>query len=129
MFEAITSFMGVSVKDLEVAKNFYSETLGLKLESEEMGLRYQLPGGGMFFIYPKADHEPATFTILNFVVEDIDVAVDTLRNKGVNFEFYENMPVQPDDKGIMRGRASGNGPDIAWFKDPSDNILSVLQDK
>jgi hypothetical protein len=80
------------------------------------------------FIYPKDDHQPATFTILNFVVDDIDEAADTLKGKGVNFEHYDNMPGKPDQKGILRGLEAGQGPDIAWFKDPAGNILSVLQD-
>jgi len=129
MFTAKAAFSGFSVNDLAKAKTFYTETLGLKLADEEMGLNFQLPGGGGVFVYPKEDHQPATFTVLNFVVEDIDVAVNELVGKGVVFEHYDNMPVAPDDKGIVRGLAANQGPDIVWFKDPAGNILSVLQDK
>ena len=90
-----------------------------------MGLEVSLPSGGSVFVYLKADHQPATFTILNFVVEDIDAAVDELKGKGVEFEIYEEM--QQDEKGIARGKSQNRGPDIAWFKDPAGNILSVLQ--
>lgn len=126
MFEPIAAFSGFSVDDLAKAKEFYTQTLGLKLDDETMGLTFVLPGGGKIFIYPKEDHQPATFTILNFVVEDIDVAVDTLAARGMHFEQYGGM-MQTDEKGVARGKASGNGPDIAWFKDPAGNILSVLQ--
>jgi catechol 2,3-dioxygenase-like lactoylglutathione lyase family enzyme len=130
MLEAQAAFSGFSVNELAKAKNFYTEVLGLKLLDESMGLRLQLPGSGAIFVYEKADHQPATFTILNFVVEDIDTAVDGLTSKGVQFEHYasEGGP-KTDEKGIARGRAINMGPDIAWFKDPAGNILSVLQDK
>jgi predicted enzyme related to lactoylglutathione lyase len=84
-----------------------------------------LPGGGTVFVYPKDDHQPATFTILNFEVEDIDEAVDELTNRGVQFERYADLPV--DEKGILRGISQNRGPDIAWFKDPAGNILAVLK--
>jgi predicted enzyme related to lactoylglutathione lyase len=84
-----------------------------------------LPGGGTAFAYPKDDHQPATFTLLDFVVDDIDEAVDELKSRGVSLERYEGMP--QDQKGIMRGIAHQMGPDIAWFKDPAGNILAVLQ--
>ena len=127
MFKAKAAFSGFSVDDLEKAKKFYTEILGLKVESESMGLRLHLPGGGTVFIYPKGDHQPATFTILNFNVDNIDEAVDELTNRGVQFEHYEDGP-KTDEKGILRGRAQNMGPDIAWFKDPAGNILSVLED-
>jgi len=127
MFTAQAAFSGCSVDDLQKAKQFYTHTLGLELEDETMGLRLQLPGGGKLFIYPKPDHQPASYTMLNFVVDDIDTAVDELVNAGVTFERYDNMPGKQDDKGILRGRSAGQGPDIAWFKDPAGNILSVLQ--
>jgi catechol 2,3-dioxygenase-like lactoylglutathione lyase family enzyme len=116
-----------SVKDIEAAKTFYTETLGLKLDSSEMGLQLGLPGGGHLFIYPKDDHQPATFTVLNLVVKDIEAAVEELAGKGVSFEHYDSGMIKTDEKGIARGLAAGKGPDIAWFKDPSDNILAVLQ--
>jgi hypothetical protein len=96
------------------------------VDTESAGLRLTLPGGGTVFIYPKEHHQPATFTILNFVVDNIDLAVDELANRGVQFERYADGP-PADDKGIMRGRAHQMGPDIAWFKDPAGNILAVLQ--
>lgn len=129
MFKAQAAFSGFSVDNLEKAKEFYTNVLGLELESDEMGLRLQLPGGGKLFLYDKKDHQPATFTVLNFVVADIDEAVDALASKGVSFEHYDNMPSKPDEKGIMRGLSAGQGPDIAWFKDPAGNIIAVLQDK
>ncbi|MBX4190724.1 VOC family protein [Candidatus Saccharibacteria bacterium] len=127
MFKATAAFSGLSVDDQAKAKDFYTKILGLELSDESMGLNFKLPGGGGLFIYPKDDHQPATYTALNFVVTDIDAAVDTLISAGVKFEHYDNMPAKPDEKGIMRGRAANQGPDIAWFKDPAGNILSVLQ--
>jgi hypothetical protein len=94
-----------------------------------MGLNFVLPTGGRVFIYLKADHRPATFTILNFIVDNIDDAVSELSSKGISFERYDNMPGKQDQKGILRGLDAKQGPDIAWFKDPAGNILSVLQDK
>lgn len=124
-FKAV--FSGFSVNDIEAAKQFYGETLGLKLVDDSMGLRWQLPSGGELFMYGKPDHQPAAYTALNFVVDDIDTAVDELAAKGVMFEHYNDMPVKPDEKGILRGRQAQQGPDIAWFKDPAGNILAVLQ--
>jgi len=129
MFKAQAAFSGMSVDDLEKAKQFYTQTLGLELEDETMGLQFKLPGGGGLFLYPKADHQPATFTTLNFVVDDIDAAVDSLTESGVSFERYDSMPSGQDEKGIARGIATHQGPDIAWFKDPAGNILAVLQNK
>lgn len=129
MFRAQAAFSGISVDDLDKAKHFYVDTLGLQLDDETMGLQFKLPGGGGLFIYPKDGHQPATFTVLNFVVENIDEAVDALTDQGVQFERYDNMPGQQDDKGIARGLSTNQGPDIAWFKDPAGNILSVIQDK
>ena len=126
MFKPKTAFSGFSVTDLAVARKFYSETLGLKVEDDGVGMRLHLPGGGSIFAYPKRDHQPATFTILNFGVDDIDAAVDDLTRRGVTFERYDNGPKQ-DEKGILRGRAQNRGPDIAWFKDPAGNVLSVIQ--
>jgi catechol 2,3-dioxygenase-like lactoylglutathione lyase family enzyme len=122
MFRA--AFSGFSVKDLAVAEKYYSETLGLKVDNEDMGLKLHLPDGGTVYVYDKDDHQPATFTILNFVVDKIDDAVAELAGRGVTFEKYEGMT---DDKGIARGISANRGPDIAWFKDPDGNVLSVLQ--
>jgi predicted enzyme related to lactoylglutathione lyase len=124
MFTPLGTFSGVSVDDIGKAKDFYTNVLGLTLTSEEMGLDFTLPGDARFFIYQKPDHAPATFTVLNFVVADIDEAVDALVAKGVTFEMYPNM--HQDAKGIARGKAANEGPDVAWFKDPAGNILSVL---
>ncbi|HSX44449.1 MAG TPA: VOC family protein [Candidatus Saccharimonadales bacterium] len=129
MLKAQAAFSGFSVNNEAKAKEFYVNTVGLKLNGEDMGLNFNLPGGGKLFIYPKDDHQPATFTVLNFVVEDIDEAVDALKDKGVKFEHYDlGGGAKTDAKGIMRGKAAKQGPDIAWFKDPAGNILSVLQD-
>lgn len=125
MFRPSTAFSGFSVNDLAAAKEFYSSTLGLTVEPDGVGARLHLPGGGTVFMYPKEDHQPATFTILNFAVEDIDEAVDELSSRGVKFESYEGIPGM-DEKGIMRGRKLNTGPDIAWFLDPAGNVLSVL---
>src|ERR1700733_3112123 len=119
-------FSGFSVDDEDAAKDFYTNTLGLELVDEQMA-RFRLPGGGTVLAYPKPNHEPATFTILNIVVEDIDEAVDELKAQGVNFEHYENMSGLQDEKGIMRSACKNTGPSIAWFKDPAANILSVIQ--
>ncbi|HSX06610.1 MAG TPA: VOC family protein [Candidatus Saccharimonadia bacterium] len=127
MFKPQAAFSGFSVDDLAKAKEFYTGVLGLQIESEEMGLRLQLPGGGKLFIYDKPNHEPATFTVLNFAVDTIDEAVDALVEQGITFERYEMM--EQDEKGIARGLSAHQGPDIAWFKDPAGNILAILQDK
>jgi catechol 2,3-dioxygenase-like lactoylglutathione lyase family enzyme len=127
MFKAKAAFSGFSVDNLAKAKEFYTQTLGLKVDDPGMGLRLHLPGGGTVFVYPKDDHQPATFTILNFEVDDIDQAVDELINRGVQFEHYEGN-LKTDEKGVARGLSRNMGPDIAWFKDPAGNIVSVLQD-
>jgi catechol 2,3-dioxygenase-like lactoylglutathione lyase family enzyme len=127
MFTAKSAFSGFSVDDLAKTKAFYAGTLGLKVEENEMGLMLHLPGGAVVYVYPKKDHQPATFTILNFQVDDIDAAVSELAGKGVHFEQYDNG-LKTDSKGIARGLARKQGPDIAWFKDPAGNFLSVLQD-
>jgi catechol 2,3-dioxygenase-like lactoylglutathione lyase family enzyme len=126
VFEPKAVFSGFSVDDIEKAKEFYTKTLGLTLKNGEMGLTFSLPGGGELFIYTKPDHTPANYTALNFVVDDIDAAVDELTKRGVAFEHYDNMPMQQDEKGIARGLAANMGPDIAWFKDPAGNVLAVL---
>lgn len=122
------TFSGFSVDDIQKAKDFYVGTLGLNLLNQEMGLDLELPGGARHFIYEKPDHQPATFTVLNFVVTDIEAAVATLKEKGVTFESYTGSMIETDDKNIARGKATGEGPDIAWFKDPAGNVLAVLED-
>lgn len=126
MLKDTQAFSGFSVNDLAAAKTFYSETLGLEVTEENSMLTLHLATGGRVLIYAKeSGHEPAGFTILNFPVEDIDKAADELIASGVSFEVYEGM--HQDDKGIARGKAANMGPDIAWFKDPAGNILSILQ--
>jgi catechol 2,3-dioxygenase-like lactoylglutathione lyase family enzyme len=127
MFKAKAAFSGFSVNDLAKAKQFYTETLGLKVDDDGVGLTIHLPGGSAVFAYPKKDHQPATFTILNFKVDNIDEAVNELTKRGVQFEHYEEGP-KTDENGIFRGRKQNMGPDIAWFKDPAGNILSVIED-
>jgi catechol 2,3-dioxygenase-like lactoylglutathione lyase family enzyme len=127
MFQVKEAFSGFSVNDLAKAKAFYAETLGLKVDDEGVGMRLHLPGGGTVFAYPKEDHQPATFTILDFVVASIDEAVDELTNRGVQFEHYDDSP-KTDEKGIFRGTSKNQGPDIAWFKDPAGNVLAVLEE-
>ena len=126
MFSPKQAFSGFSVDDLAKAKEFYSVTLGLPVDHDGVGARLQLPGGGSVFLYPKPDHQPATFTILNFEVEDIDAAVDDLAGRGITFEHYDGIP-GIDEKGIVRGRALNRGPDVAWFTDPAGNVLAVVQ--
>lgn len=126
MFKHTHAFSGFSVDDIQRAKEFYGQTLGLEVSETKEGLALRIAGGGQVFIYPKPNHTPASFTILNFPVHDIDQAVDGLRKLGVEFESYEGE-MKTDEKGIFRGAARGQGPDIAWFKDPAGNILSVLE--
>jgi catechol 2,3-dioxygenase-like lactoylglutathione lyase family enzyme len=123
MLADATAFSGFAVDDIEKAREFYGETLGLKVsDGEEQGLlTLHLAGDRPTLIYPKPDFEPATYTILNFQVDDIDGAVDELSSRGVQFERYDGF--DQDEKGIARDA----GPQIAWFKDPAGNILSVLQ--
>jgi len=125
MFKNSKAFSSYSVDDLVAAKSFYQEILGLDVEEDGMGfLSIHLTGGGEVILYPKPNHLPATFTVLNFPVDDIDKAVDELILKGVTFEQYSGE-IKTDEKGICR---EGGGPLIAWFKDPAGNILSVLQE-
>ena len=122
MFETTNAFSGFAVDDLDAARNFYADTLGVRVTQEEMGfLILHLAGGSRpTLVYPKPDVEPANYTILNFEVDDVDKAVDELNGRGVEMDRYEGF--DQDEKGIMRGQ----GPDIAWFKDPAGNVLSVL---
>ncbi|EMY33209.1 hypothetical protein D477_016190 [Arthrobacter crystallopoietes BAB-32] len=118
---AISSF---SVNDIAAAKEFYGKVLGLGVNDGGMGtLSLALPGGAEVMVYPKDNHEPASFTILNFIVDDVDAAVEQLNGKGIQTKIYDDPNLPTDEKGIMRG----NGPDIAWFRDPAGNVLSVLK--
>jgi catechol 2,3-dioxygenase-like lactoylglutathione lyase family enzyme len=121
MFEDTKAFSGFSVDDIPRARRFYGDTLGLRVSEENGLLQLHIAGDRDVLVYPKEDHTPATFTILNFPVDDVEAAVDQLAARGVRFERYEG--VEQDDRGIFRGE----GPLIAWFKDPAGNILSVLQ--
>jgi len=128
MFETKGAFSSFSVNDLGEAKKFYSEFLSLKVDEDEMGLKLSLPGGAEVFVYAKDDHQPATFTVLNLIVDDIDQAVADLKQKGVVFESYKEGKIKTDANNIARGLESGMGPDIAWFKDQAGNVMSVLQE-
>lgn len=118
------SFSGYSIDDQASALAFYRDKLGLTIDDNRMGLDLTLPGGQHVFLYEKDDHSPATFTVLNLEVADIDAAAAELSAAGVELERYDGMP--QDENGIMRGKASGDGPDIAWFRDPAGNILSII---
>lgn len=117
------AFSGFAVPDIAAAKEFYGGVLGVEVKEEMGGLSLAVGGGQQVFVYPKDDHQPAVFTILNFPVDDIDKAVDELAGRGVTFECYDGF--EQDDKGIAR---ADDGPAIAWFTDPAGNILSVLQE-
>ncbi len=127
MMPVLHAFSGFSVGDLAAAREFYAGKLGLEVVEGQMGnLELRLPGGHEVFVYEKPDHEPATFTILNFVVQDIDAAVKELNAAGVETKIYDDPNLPTDDLGIARGKEAGYGPDIAWFRDPAGNVLSVL---
>jgi predicted enzyme related to lactoylglutathione lyase len=123
MLESSKAFSGFSVDDVPRAKEFYSGTLGLAASEEDGMLQLHLAGGTAVLVYPKPNHEPATFTVLNFPVDDVEAAVDALVGRGVQFERYPGSDVEADERGIFRG----GGPLIAWFKDPAGNVLSVIQ--
>lgn len=116
------AYSGFAVNDLVAARQFYEQTLGLSVSEEGELLNVAIAGGAHVLLYPKPDHQPATYTVLNFPVDDIDTAVDALTARGVRFERYDGIEV--DEKGISRG----DGPSIAWFTDPAGNVLSVLQE-
>ena len=124
MFKDTRAYSGFSVNDVQKAKAFYGQTLGLEVSEAYGQLELHIAGGTMILVYPKSDHTPATFTILNFPVDDIERAVDELTKAGVRFLIYNEGDLTTDEKGIFRGE----GPKIAWFKDPAGNILSVLEE-
>jgi catechol 2,3-dioxygenase-like lactoylglutathione lyase family enzyme len=125
MFKNTQAFSSFSVDNIQKAKEFYGQTLGLNV-SEDCGmLELDIGSGNKVFVYPKSNHTPATFTILNFPVDNIDKAVDELMGKGIHFERYTDPELKTDDKGICRS----NSHKIAWFKDPAGNFLSVLEEK
>ncbi len=123
MLKDAPAFSGFSVTDVPKARNFYEGVLGLEVSEEHGNLELHLAGGNNVFVYPKPNHAPATFTVLNFPVENIEQTVDALRARGVQFEKYDGE-IKTDERGIFHGP----GPKIAWFKDPAGNILSILED-
>jgi catechol 2,3-dioxygenase-like lactoylglutathione lyase family enzyme len=125
MFEDTKPFSSFSVNDIQKAKKFYTETLGLQADETDEGLELHLPGDNTVFIYPKTNHVAATFTILNFPVKSVETAVDELGKRGVKFEIYKEGELKTDERGI----AHGPGVKIAWFKDPAGNFLSLLEQR
>jgi predicted enzyme related to lactoylglutathione lyase len=124
LFENTKAFSGFSVDDVPRAKQFYGDTLGLTVTEENGMLTLHIAGDRPTLVYPKGEaHEPASFTVLNFPVDDIEAAVDWLAERGVSFERYSGAEMETDEKGIFRG----GGPLIAWFKDPAGNVLSVIE--
>jgi len=123
MFKEIKAFSGFSVKDIATSKDFYSGILGLEISQPMDQLLLHLAGGGEVFLYAKSNHEPATFTVLNFPVPSLENAMEELRKRGVDFIIYKEEGFETDENGVFLG----GGPKIAWFKDPSDNILSVIE--
>ena len=124
MLQNSKAFSGFAVNDLQKAKEFYGRVLGLNVSESHGLLHLDLAGGTTVLVYPKPNHAPATFTILNFPVDNVDEAVDELTKRGVRFEIYDEGGLKTDNRGVFRGR----GPVIAWFKDPAGNILSVLEE-
>jgi catechol 2,3-dioxygenase-like lactoylglutathione lyase family enzyme len=124
MFKDTKAYSGFSVDDVRGAKDFYGQTLGLEVSEANDLLELRLAGGTRVLVYPKPNHVPATFTILNFPVDDVEEAVNELTKRGVRFEIYDEGELTTDERGIFRGE----GPKIAWFKDPAGNVLSVIQE-
>ena len=122
MLGQTAAFSGFSVNDIAAARKFYEDTLGIAVTEANGMLELHTAGDHTTLVYPKADHQPATYTILNFPVKDIDAAVDALTARGVRFERYDGF--EQDEKGVFRDE----GPNIAWFKDPAGNVLSVIED-
>ena len=126
MFTTAHAFSGFSVDDIARARAFYADALGMSVTDDPMGfLNLHLDNGGTILIYSKENHSPASFTILNFPVDDVDAAVTDLNARGVQTKIYDDAEIPTDARGIARG----NGPDIAWFRDPAGNVLSVLSSR
>ena len=124
MLETSQAFSGIAVKDLDASRQFFAGVLGLRVDENDMGmLVLRLAGGRSVLLYPKPDHVPATYTVLNFPVDDVAGTVAALTGRGVAFEHYEGTPAQTDDDGVVRA----GGPLIAWFTDPSGNVMSVIE--
>ena len=124
MIKSNQAFSSFSVTDLQQAKQFYTEILGMEVSEDEYTLELHIGGDKKVMVYPKPNHTPASFTVLNFPVDDIEQAVDQLTGKGIRFEIYNDPGLTTDEKGILRSE----GPLIAWFKDPFGNILSIIQE-
>jgi catechol 2,3-dioxygenase-like lactoylglutathione lyase family enzyme len=122
------AFSSFSVDDIGRARSFYAEVLGLDARDRSEGLELHLPGGHRVFIYQKADHEAANFTVLNLMVDDIAKAVEKLSARGISFESYGGE-IETDDQGIMWGPRQGRGPNLAWFRDPAGNFVSVVENQ
>lgn len=127
MFEQAEAFSSYSINDKQAALVFYGDVLGCDITDSGMGLELHFPNGHTVFLYEKSDHEPASFTVLNFPVDDIDKAIDDLAAKEIDMAMYDDLPAEQDGRGVLRGKAAGMGPDIAWFKDPAGNVLSVIE--
>ena len=125
IFDLSKAFSTFSVDDIESARRFYGDALGFEVGEEKEG-GISLEGDGKVYIYPKPDHTPASFTVLNIPVKDIDKAVEELKGRGVTFEAYGG-DIATDDNGVFRGADAGGGPNIAWFKDPAGNVISVIE--
>lgn len=128
MFEQTDAFSSFAVSSKADAIQFYGDVLGCDVEATAEGIELHFPNGNTIFMYEKPAHEPASFTVLNFPVDDIEKAVNDLLVKGVSMHIYDDLPAEQDGLGILRGKAAGMGPDIAWFSDPSGNILSVIEE-
>jgi catechol 2,3-dioxygenase-like lactoylglutathione lyase family enzyme len=128
MVNILRAFSSYSVNDQAAAKEFYASKLGLDVQEDAVGLNLNLPDGGSVFIYQKENHVPAEFTVLNLVVQSIDAAIDECVSNGLIFERYTDLPAPQDEKGVLRGLAAKMGPDIAWFKDPAGNVVSLIQE-
>jgi catechol 2,3-dioxygenase-like lactoylglutathione lyase family enzyme len=127
MFGSNQVMSSFSVDDVPAAKAFYTETLGFEVDQEGDGLLIKFGGGGQAMVYPKSNHEPATFTVLHIVVDDVEQAVDALTAKGVTFEHYTEESIKTDEKGIARDTERDTDMAIAWFQDPAGNIIGLLQ--
>ncbi|GAA4181480.1 VOC family protein [Gryllotalpicola koreensis] len=125
MLTSTAAFSGLGVDDLAAAREFYGGKLGLTIDESPAGLTLELPGGGTLFVYESPAFTPAGYTALNFEVDDITAAAAELKAAGIELERYEGLP--HDENGIVRGKEANQGPDIGWFRDPSGNIISILQ--
>ena len=123
MIDPTQAFHGFAVPDIDAARAFYTDVLGVEVTDESGMLQLHVGGGTPTLVYPKPDHQPATYTVLNFPVPDVEAAVDDLTARGVGFERYQGTPVETDEKGVFRG----GGPLIAWFTDPAGNVMSVIE--